>query len=123
MGDRHVIGFTEKANAPIIYLYSHWGGEDQYKIAANAIEAARPRFSHHDYATRIAISAIVGNDWNQELGYGIAVNEFSMPDRSDVLVINWGESQVDVYEGDCHEELKLVHSIGFDIFARITNVA
>ena len=116
MGDRHVIGFRKNQESPTIYLYSHWGGEDRFKTAVEALEAARPRWSQDDYATRIAISTIVGNQWSEETGFGISVDEFCMPDWDEVIVIEWETKTVFVYRGDQHETLKFDVSLSFDFF-------
>lgn len=75
MGDRYCVGFTgfdENDSAERrVWLYSHWGGSDRHNEIAQAIEKARPRWSDPTYATRIAISTIVGDYWKEETGFGI----------------------------------------------------
>jgi len=96
MGDRFVVGFRETKNSPTMYLYSHWGGDERHKTLAEAIDAARPRWGDAAYATRIAVSTIVGNDWERETGFGLSVGSFCMPDYSDVAIVTWDEQRVDV---------------------------
>jgi hypothetical protein len=82
MGDRAVIGFKESQNdtAPI-WLYSHWGGSSQRVDLARALNASRKRWSDSSYATRIAVSHIIADDWSGELNYGLSAGEsFCMPD-------------------------------------------
>ena len=55
-----------------IYLYSHWGGDSKWADTVSALEAAQPRWRDSSYAARIFISRIVGNNWNEETGFGIA---------------------------------------------------
>ena len=75
MGDRAVAGFREKSSKPeaTIYLYQHWSGSDQITNFANALDKARARWSDASYATRIMVSQLVGEYWNDELGYGLYV--------------------------------------------------
>lgn len=96
MGDRANFGFRENAEAPIVNLYAHWGGYEMMATLAHAISAARPRWTDSGYATRIAISQIVGDDWNGELGYGIYVNTLGDNEHS-VPVVNWDEQTVTLY--------------------------
>jgi hypothetical protein len=96
MGDRNVVGFRDGANEPTLYLYSHWGGEVQDKTLANALrkvlEAGRE--SDYPYATRIAISQMIGDDWNHDTGYGISINEYPDPDYDYINVVDWSTGMV-----------------------------
>jgi len=76
MGDRANFGFVQP-NGNTIVLYGHWAGHQMLGKLADAVIAARPRWSDPAYATRIAISQIIGNDWSDETGYGLHVNEIS----------------------------------------------
>ena len=76
MGDRANFGFVQP-NGNTIVLYGHWAGHQMLGRLADAVIAARPRWSDPAYATRIAISQIIGNDWSDETGYGLHVNEIS----------------------------------------------
>jgi hypothetical protein len=104
MGDRNVVGFRDGANAPTLYLYSHWGGEVQDKTLANALrkvlEAGRE--SDYPYATRIAISQIIGDDWTKETGYGLAIDEYAYPDYDYINVVDWNARKV--YRMALHED-------------------
>ena len=98
MGDRAVIGFKANKDATPVYLYSHWGGSERYVDVQKAINAAQPRWNDAAYATRIAISQIVGQHWGDETGFGISAgdDEFAAPDYDDVPVIIWDERVVEV---------------------------
>ena len=94
MGDRGVVGFAPSADAPTIYLYSHWGGSSLIADMQFALEKARGRWGDPEYATRVAISQIIGDDWRGETGYGLSVDSFIMPDLPYVLRVVWGEQKV-----------------------------
>jgi hypothetical protein len=94
MGDRTNFGFRQLDNS-IIYLYGHNAGYQMMGQLAAAIDFARPRWHDEMYATRMAISHLVGDDHDQELGWGIAThigdNEHSIP------VVNWSDQTVSLY--------------------------
>lgn len=70
MGDRVV--YTIKQDQDLsVNLYSHWGGYDRFTSLARALSAAEPRWNDSSYATRIILSQLIGDEWNQELGFGI----------------------------------------------------
>jgi len=94
MGDRFVVGFQDKPENPILYLYSHWGGEAQEKILANSLNVAQGRWNDPDYGTRIVVSQIVGDSWNDTLGFGLSVNHFAMPDYDTIQVVEWHSQSV-----------------------------
>ena len=102
MGDRAVIGFKAAKADPGIYLYSHWGGSNRLADAARALEAARPRWSDASYATRIAVSTIVGENWSEETGYGLSVGigSYAMPDYDDIIVVDWQRKVVQMIDAD-----------------------
>lgn len=93
-----VIGFQAKSADPIIYLYSQWGGEAQKEILVNALQKSESRWTDSDYATRICISQIVGNSWNDTLGHGISVNTFCAPDYDTIQVVEWHKGKVSIRE-------------------------
>lgn len=108
MGDRSVIGIKPTSNAPTIFIYSQWGGEDRYRILCEATAAASVRQGDDAYFTRIFISQIVGDNWNQELGFGIEVDSFCMPDYQDVPVVVIDERNIEIYAGSSFDELECV---------------
>jgi hypothetical protein len=98
MGDRANFVF-EQHNGDRIFLYGHNAGHNMLANLATAIEAARPRWSDEVYATRIAISQMLGDHWKSpyaELGWGISTyltdNEHSIP------VVNWTKGTVTLYD-------------------------
>jgi hypothetical protein len=99
MGDRANFGFRADSESPVVVLYAHWGGYQMMSNLANAIEAARSRWTDEGYATRIAISQLIGEEWNQELSYGIYVNQIGDNEHS-VPVVNWKDQTVSLYEAD-----------------------
>ncbi len=95
MGDRANFGFRQ-SNGDTIYLYGHWAGSQMMNRLATALETARPRWSDESYATRICISQIIGDEWDQELSWGISThigdNEHSVP------IVDWGQKTVSLFE-------------------------
>ena len=76
MGDRANFGFVQP-NGQTIVLYGHWAGHQMLGRLADAVIAARPRWNDVAYGTRIAISHLIGNEWANETGWGLHVNEIS----------------------------------------------
>lgn len=83
MGDRATFVFEQGDANSAIYLYGHWAGDGMMNILASAIEISRPRWDDESYATRIVISQIIGNEWQEEMGWGISTyfcdSEHSVP--------------------------------------------
>jgi hypothetical protein len=115
MGDRAVFGFKATKESQPIWLYSHWGGSSQTSDLAKAIVAAAPRWNDPHYATRIAISQIVGDDWSGELGYGISAgdDQFSHPDYDTIPVVIWSERVVVLWEYESDEQMMRSFDIEF----------
>lgn len=94
MGDRANFGFRQ-TDGSVIYLYGHWAGYEMMARLADALIAAEPRWNDESYATRIAISNMIGEEWNQEYSWGIANhigdNEHSVP------VVDWQNKTVTLY--------------------------
>jgi len=99
MGDRANFGFRADSESPVVVLYAHWGGYQMMANLAHAIATARPRWTDTGYATRIAISQLIGDEWNQELSYGIYVNQIGDNEHS-VPVVNWADQTVSLYPAD-----------------------
>jgi len=115
MGDRAVIGIKANSSAPTLYIYSHWGGETRYQSLMNAIENAGVRAGDTSYFTRIFTSTLIGNDWNQELGWGMSIDSFTCPDYSDVPVVNVENQTIEIYLGSSHEDLELATTVSLDL--------
>lgn len=82
MGDRATFVF-EQSDGNAIYLYGHWAGWEMMSRLSDALFAAYPRWNDEAYATRIAISTMIGDEWSQETGWGITTyfcdSEHSVP--------------------------------------------
>jgi len=113
MGDRANFGFRQ-ADGDTIFLYGHWAGYGMMARLAQAIEVARPRWRDESYATRIAISNLIGEEWNQEYSWGISTyigdNEHSIP------VVEWCTERVILYSRDGLENNDIKFVMDFDSF-------
>jgi hypothetical protein len=82
MGDRATFVF-EQEDGNAIYLYGHWAGSGMMEVLCMALLSSKPRWNDENYATRISISQIIGNEWNEETGWGISTyfcdSEHSVP--------------------------------------------
>ena len=116
MGDRMVVGFQAKPADPIIYIYSQCGGEAQKEILVNALQKSESRWTDFDYATRICISQIVGDDWKDTLGHGISVNNFCSPDYDTIQVVAWHKGKVSIRETSNPENV--LEEISLETFCR-----
>lgn len=96
MGDRANFGFRQY-NGETIVLYGHWAGHDMLAKLAVAVEAARPRWSDESYATRIAISRLVGNEWSAETGWGLSVNTI-LDNEHKIPIIDWSTGTFSLHE-------------------------
>ena len=54
-----------------VVLYSHWGETDWQKDIALALQHSRSRWDDPSYRTRNIISRLIGNQCQQETGFGI----------------------------------------------------
>jgi len=98
MGDRANFGFKD-SKGDTIFLYGHWAGHNMLQNLADAVQAARPRWTDESYATRICISQLIGNDWSHETGWGITVNQLADNEHK-VPVIDWSEQTFTLMEED-----------------------
>jgi hypothetical protein len=93
MGER-VVFQIDSQECGSICLYSHWGGLIATVDLASALKSAEGRLEMGDYSyvTRIIVSALIGNHWALETGYGLYVG----PDNSgeELYVINLDERTV-----------------------------
>lgn len=89
MGDRIVYTIKQK-DGYAINLYSHWGGYDRFIDLANALAAARPRWSDESYCARILVSYLINDSWTHETGFGLwASNEEGggiLGDHQDIII-------------------------------------
>ena len=98
MGDRANFGFVQP-NGNTIVLYGHWAGQGMLGKLADAVIKARPRWSDPAYATRIAISQLVGDQWTSETGWGLHVNEIADNEHK-VAIVDWEQQTFSLHEED-----------------------
>jgi hypothetical protein len=75
MGDRANFGIRQ-ADGNTIFVYGHWAGHQMLAKFAKAINRVvdAGRMGDNAYATRIIISDLIGEDWSQDMRWGITVN-------------------------------------------------
>ena len=96
MGDRANFVFVQE-NGETIVLYGHWAGYNMLENLADAVAEAQPRWSDPSYATRIAISQMIGDSWSSETGWGLQVNSISDNEHK-IPVINWEDRTFSLHE-------------------------
>lgn len=96
MGDRANFGFKQ-ANGQTIVLYGHWAGHDMLSNLAEAVEAARSRWTDESYATRIVVSHLVGDQWHDTTGWGLSVNNI-LDNEHKIPVIDWSQQTFSLHE-------------------------
>lgn len=111
MGDRANFGFRDR-KGDTVFLYGHWAGHRMLENLANAVEAARPRWSDETYATRIAISQLINDEWPSQTGWGISINELADNEHK-VPVIDWSSGTFTLFEEDLKTE---VFHTSLDVF-------
>ena len=103
MGDRANFGFKD-SKGDTLYLYGHWAGHRMLENLAEAVEHARPRWTDESYATRIAISRLIGGEWESETGWGLTVNALADNEHK-VPVIDWNSKEFILMEEDLQTEV------------------
>jgi hypothetical protein len=111
MGDRANFGFRDRKE-DIIFLYGHWAGHRMLENLADAVEKARPRWNDETYATRIAISQLVNEEWTSETGWGLSVNALADNEHK-VPIIDWANKTFTLMEEDLQT---VVFSTSLDSF-------
>lgn len=100
MADRANFGLRQ-TDGNIIFVYGHWAGYGMLSQFANALNRASLSFSIPDdppYANRIIISQLIGDDWNQDIGWGISTQLSHHFDRSIVPVYDFATDEVGLYD-------------------------
>lgn len=106
MGDRAVAGFKANSKTPTMFLYQHHSGEGQNQWFAEALEAARPRWTDDTYASRIMVSHLVGNEWTSETGFGLYVGGTAHgADYNYILVANFETQMVEICDNDNSDDV------------------
>jgi hypothetical protein len=98
MGDRANFAFVDRKGDSIV-LYGHWAGHQMLNRLAEAVGHARPRWNDSSYATRIAVSRLVADQWNMETGWGLSVNEI-LDNEHKIPVIDWEQQTFSLHEED-----------------------
>lgn len=111
MGDRANFGFKDR-KGDTVFLYGHWAGHRMLENLADAVQAAEPRWTDESYATRIAISRLINEEWPSETGWGITVNELADNEHK-VPIIDWSNNTFTLMEEDLKTE---VFSLTLDKF-------
>jgi hypothetical protein len=106
MGDRANFGFKQ-SDGNVIVLYGHWAGHNMLANLANAVSVARPRWTDESYATRIAISQLVGEDWQSQTGWGLSINTI-LDNEHKIPIIDWRTQTFSLHEEASFEEDTLV---------------
>jgi hypothetical protein len=96
MGDRANFVFVQP-NGNSIVLYGHWAGYQMLQNLAEAAVKAQNRWSDPSYATRIAISHMIGEGWAMETGWGLAVNEI-LDNEHKIAVIDFQQQTFSLHE-------------------------
>ena len=96
MGDRANFGFKQ-SNGQTIVLYGHWAGHNMLGNLADAVEAARSRWTDESYATRIVVSHLVGDQWHETTGWGLSVNNI-LDNEHKIPVIDWTKQTLSLHE-------------------------
>ncbi len=98
MGDRANFVFVQP-NGETIVLYGHWAGHNMLAKLADAVIKARPRWNDNSYATRIAVSQLVGDQWNMETGWGLSVNTI-LDNEHRIPVVDFEQQTFSLHEED-----------------------
>lgn len=125
MGDRANIGFRSgEHTGQCVWLYTHWAGHVLPDVVIPAVKYAEPRWGDHSYATRMALTSVIGGV-ERDTGWGVSTapgeNEYN------ALVIDWDQRIVSILPAsvadDWHtftddemvEALDSATSVAFDV--------
>ena len=98
MGDRANFVFVQP-NGETIVLYGHWAGHGMLERLGEAVAAAQSRWADPSYATRIAVSQIIRDEWNTETGFGLYVNEIGDNEHR-IAVVDFAQQTFSLHEDD-----------------------
>jgi hypothetical protein len=104
MGDRFTFGVTDRTG-DVLYLYSHWGGEDWDNNLKNAIHKGYAHSQSSERANRIIISQLIGESWDSTTGYAFSINNVTDTEYEYVPVVDFNHSTVTFYEYSYEHEL------------------
>jgi hypothetical protein len=111
MGDRANFGFKDR-KGDTVFLYGHWAGHRMLENLADAVSAAESRWDDETYATRIAISNLINDEWQSTTGWGISVNQLADNEHK-VPIINWSAKTFTLMEEDLQTEVFSTSLAGF----------
>ena len=70
MGARVIYNFKQ-SDGMYVCLYSHWGEDNRHNDLADALDKALPRWNDESYCIRIVVSQLIGDEWDDETGFGL----------------------------------------------------
>ena len=115
MGDRANVRFIDNADSKDIYLYTHYDGSE-LPFIVKATLARKLRWDDPSYLCRIIFCALVRDDVDGELGYGISTYrcDYNYPDTivnafERTVQINDKTWTFDGYINTPDEEIKKVY--------------
>ena len=80
--------FTFKQGDQYLTLYSHWGGDSKFQDLAYAINEAKPRWGDTGYCTKIIVSQLIGESWNETSGFGLYAGDKGSEESYDPVTID-----------------------------------
>lgn len=104
MGDRFTFGVTDRGG-DVLYLYSHWGGENWDTDLKNAIYKAGTHSQSSERANRIVISELIGTNWDRTTGYAFSINNVTDTEYGYVPVVDFKQGTITFYEYSYETEL------------------
>ena len=111
------MGFARDANTrkkETLFLYSHWGGSTIQQDVAAALLHSYPRWTDPSYATRMATSYIFGPDAHKtEVGFGLDVGRFAVPDYDHINVVYWRDQEVWVRSEETYEKVVSIPFVSY----------
>lgn len=112
-------------NSPI-YFYTHWEGDQVYKILHKALQKSNKcnRLSDEPYTNRIIFCSLVGDkeDWDETTGYGIST--YITDNEYPLIVVNFDKKLVYIKKEGTDmftEENSLITPISISEFANLTD--
>lgn len=110
MGNRTAIGFRRRhSDTNTVYLYIHWddyaGVKPEFSpLVSQIVNHTRPRWDDYIYATRMAISHAIGDQYNSEFGYGITANHYPDIDYPSIAIISFEDQCITRVEANPTQE-------------------
>ena len=98
MGDRANFVFVQPSGETIV-LYGHWAGHNMLEHLGEAVAKAQSRWTDPSYATRIAISQMIGDGWGFETGWGLFINEIGDNEHK-IPIIDWTQQTFSLHSED-----------------------